>query len=232
MPKLRIRVLAGIGAAIAVVVLTGVPAYAGTITTPSSNPYSVPYFSGGDGGFPAGPEPFKIVAQGYTVGTQVFVMICDGNPSSAQGWSPTINCDNSTSPQAAQVVTCGVTTCATWDPAVSNNQDIVVFDGEGPGQTFNCYYPGELDNGVAYSNGQIDPSDNLPSWTNCQIRVASTNGAVTSDQAFITLTLPAPPAITPEAPYTFLLPIGAALMLGGAYLVLRRRRRHSTTPAA
>jgi LPXTG-motif cell wall-anchored protein len=46
------------------------------------------------------------------------------------------------------------------------------------------------------------------------------------------MTLPAPAPVTPETKYTFLLPIGAVVLLGGSYLVLRRRRRPSTAPAA
>jgi hypothetical protein len=213
-----------VGAAAAAVALAGVPAYAGTISTPPTNPFTVPLNAAG-----TGPAPFEIVASGYSPGTSVFVMICDGESPSTLNWSPTVNCDNGTSPQQQEAM--GASGTATWNPAVSKNQDIFVFDGESPGDQFNCYYPGELDNGVAYSNGQIDPSDGLPSWTNCQIRVASTDAAVTTDQVFATMTLPAPAPVTPETKYTFLLPIGAVVLLGGSYLVLRRRRR-SATPAS
>jgi hypothetical protein len=180
----RIKLLASV-VTFGIVVLWCGTAFAGTITTPSTSPFNVPLDAAG-----TGPAPFEIVATGYSVGTSVFVMICDGTSPAAQDWDPNVNCDNGTAPPQQEAMAPGGT--ATWNPTLSKNQAIKVFDGESPGFQFNCFYPGELDNGVAYSNGQLDPNDGVPSWTNCQIRTASTNGAATTDQAFATMVLPTP----------------------------------------
>lgn len=199
-PVTRIKILASV-VTFGIVALWGSAAFAGTITTPSGSPFNVPLNASN-----TGPAPFEIVATGYSQGTSVFVMICDGTSPAAIDWDPNINCDNGTSPQQQEAMPPNGT--ATWNPATSKNQDIIVFDGASPGDQFNCFYPGELDNGVAYSNGQLDTNDGLPSWTNCQIRTASTNGAVTADQAFATMVLPIPNAsvgtttTTPGAPTT------------------------------
>jgi hypothetical protein len=158
-------------------------AFAGTITTPTA-PFVVPLNTAG-----TGPAPFKIVGAGYSSGTNVETMICDGLAPTAPAWDIGVDCDINTAPPAQPVQSNGT---ATWDPSLSKNQQIGVFEGDGPNNLFNCYYPGELDHGVAYSNGQIDPNDGNPSWTNCQVRVASTNGAATTDQAFATITLQKP----------------------------------------
>jgi len=65
----------------------------------------------------------------------------------------------------------------------------------------------------------------VPSWTNCQVKVSSSNAGNTPDQAFITFALPnsGPPPSTPEVPLAIVLPIGAVGLLAGAYVINRRR---------
>jgi hypothetical protein len=227
--KSRFRLLAAL-AIVGVSMVLAAPAFAGTISVPSTNPYGVPLCTSngndstpeanaacGTSAFPVGkPAPFHITGTGYTTNPQIFAMICDGTSPSSPGWDPTLNCDNLTAPPGRP--TTGGT--ASYDPN-NANQRIGVFDGPSPGGVFNCLYPGES-----------DPGNGLPSYTNCQLRVASTNGAVTADQAFVTLTLPKPSSPVPETRYAVLLPLGTLLLLGGAYVVLRRRgRRTAVVPA-
>jgi hypothetical protein len=224
--KSPFRVLAAL-AAFGLTLMVASPAFAGTISVPSTNPYNVPLctatgnpnLSCGDPNHPVGkPAAFPITGTGYPVNVQIFTIICDGTPPSAPGWDPTANCDNLTAPSGRLTNAAG---SASWDPN-NANQRIGVFDGPSPGGAFNCLYPGEA-----------DPGNGLPSFTNCQVRVATTNAAVTSDQAFVTLTLPNPGAMVPETRYAILLPLGALLLLmGGGYVALRRRNRPTAGLAA
>ena len=146
-------------------------ASAATIVQPSTNPFSVPADGAGN------PAPFTVQATGYSPGATVFVEICDGLASTTPGWDPTLNCDLGTSPAAAIADQTGKATFDAADP----NFRVGVFRGPSPQGLFNCLAP-----------GQADPNNGLPSFTNCQLRVSTNNTASTSDQAFITLTLPAP----------------------------------------
>jgi hypothetical protein len=220
--KSGFRLLAAL-AALGVSLIVAGPAFAGTISQPPS-PFLVPDCTAP--GAPnlsctasnvGKPASFAISATGFPLNGQIFAIICDGTPASAPGWDPTVNCDNLTSPAGRPT---GTTGANTWDPN-NINQRIGVFDGPSPGGSFNCLYPGEA-----------DPGNGLASFTNCQLRVASNNAAVTADQAFVTLTLQKPGAMVPETRFAVLLPIGALLLLGGGYLALRRRNRPTTGLAA
>jgi LPXTG-motif cell wall-anchored protein len=111
---------------------------------------------------------------------------------------------------------------------------IPVIDGPSSGGSFNCLRPGEA-----------DPNNGLPSWgsvnfnpafgggaTPCQLKVSSSVSGNTSDQTFIGLILPTPGAVVPESRYVVFLPLGGLVLLGGGYLALRRRNRHSAPAAA
>jgi hypothetical protein len=175
------------GAAITVAAVA-VPAAAGTISTPGANPFLVPLNSGG-----TGPAPFTIQGRGFPAGSTVYAIICDGTRTTTPNWDPTVYCDNVTSPAGISVPPSGI---VTFD-ATNKNFQIGVFDGLSPSQKFNCLYP-----------GQPDPKNSYPSWgsntalpngggaAGCQLRVATNNAAVTSDQAFITLILPRPKCAT------------------------------------
>jgi len=177
--------------------LMSAPAFAGSITSPTGSPYVYTSLS-----------PVDVSVTGYSPTSSVYIEQCDGVSPSAPGWSPTADCDNGTSPAAGITNGSGAYTFKASDI----NHAFTPFEGESPSGQFNCLYP-----------GQANPSDGLPGYTNCQIRVSSNNGAVTADQAFLTIQLPQPSAQTPEVPYAVVLPLGA-LAIGGAYLVIRKRR--------
>jgi hypothetical protein len=144
-------------------------AFAGTITTPNTNPFTVSKDASGK------PAAFTIVATGFTPGTLVSVEQCDGTSPSAPGWSPLTNCDLGSSPSQAIVADDGTVTFSASDP----NHAFRPFKGESPQSLFNCS-----------AAGQAPPNNGLPNFTNCQVRVASNTTVVTADQAFITMSLP------------------------------------------
>ncbi len=162
---LLLAVLCG-GAAL---VLSPTSAFAATITTPTGNPFVVP----GDGA--GNPLPFTISASGYTADSNVFVEMCDGTPSTAVGWDPTTNCDLGASPAPALADASGNVTFDSADP----NHGFHPFKGASPQGLFNCLSP-----------NQPSPANGLPDFTNCQLRVSTNNSAGTSDQTFLTLSLP------------------------------------------
>lgn len=204
---------------------------ASSFVTPSDNPHTIPV----DNNYNA--LPFDVTVTGYASQTSVFIEICNGVPSTNPGWSPGIDCDISTSPSPVKASTSGTASF----PASNINTQIGDFNGVGPSDNMNCLSdneiqafgdatpagaPGEWNlgpNDTQTAQGQpVDPSQ--PAWDNCQLRASSNNSAVTTDQVFITLTIPSTFPYTPEAPLAILLPIGAAgLLVGG--LVLNRRRR-------
>ena len=205
------------------------PAFAGSITSPSDG-FNVPESTGG--AIPAGtPLPFQVTGSGWGANTSVLIEICDGNnPSTLQGWDPTINCDLATSP-ASESSPAGTPTF----PATGTGRTIGDFRGIGPSDLFNCLAAEDVTGLTQNADGswpvtasstangeQIDPSQT--SWTNCQLRMSTNDTAVTTDQAFIHLVIPDTPAQTPEAPFAILLPVGAVGLLGGAVLFARRRR--------
>ncbi len=214
---------------------TASPAFAGTITNPTTSPFPVPESTGASGQPPAGtPLPFEIQGSGYGAHQNIDVEICDGTPSTANGWDPTINCDLATSPPPAGADASGNVTFA----GTNANNSIGIFRGQSPSDDFNCLAPEDVPSGSVHNpdgsitlpssdsqtaNGEaVDPS--VPAWTNCQLRMSSNDSASTSDQAFLALSIPDTPAQTPEAPFAVLLPLGAVGLLGGVVAFSRRRR--------
>jgi hypothetical protein len=155
--------------AVVAAVLAPTAAFASTVTIPSTNPFKVPSDTLGH------PVPFTIAATGFTAGAQVFVEQCDGTPPTTAGWDPTINCDAGSAPAPAIADNSGKALFPAGDP----NKQFHPFRGASPSGQFNCL-------------NAIDPSpaNGLPDFRNCQVRVSTNNAAVTSDQAFFTLTLP------------------------------------------
>jgi hypothetical protein len=211
--------LAALGGSCLVVALTAAPALAGTFSTPSAG--STFNVSGPCNTTPANPngkncQPFDISGTGWTpANTTVFVEQCDGTPSTTPGWDPTVNCDNATSPAGVASNAAGQVSF----PANNPNFAFVPVQDSSPQGFFNCLAPGEP-----------DPGNGLPNWTNCQVRMSTTNFATTPGQdSFITLAFGS--AVTPEAPYAILLPLGALGLLGGGY-VISRKRRHGHAAAA
>src|SRR5919201_4938200 len=62
-------------------------AYASSITTPSTNPFTVPSDGAGN------PLPFDVVATGFTPGQQIFVTQCDGKSPADPNWTVASDCD-------------------------------------------------------------------------------------------------------------------------------------------
>ena len=171
------RRVAGVAVAIlsAIVVMGGI-AYA-TLQSPSSSElsFTVP------GNTAGAPQSFTVVADGFPAGNSVAsVEQCDGVSPSTPGYSPLTHCDSATSPAAVDIGSDGVATFPANDP----NFGFVPFKGESPQGKFNCIAPGE----DAVFNG-------LPTFSNCQLRVATDLNNTTADQTFFTLALPA--AATP-----------------------------------
>jgi hypothetical protein len=157
--------LGGIG-----LTLSASSAFGATITSPAGNPFTVPGNAAGD------PQPFTVSASGYTADSNVFIEQCDGTPSTATGWDPTTNCDLGASPAPVLADGTGVATFLASDA----NHAFHPFRGASPQGLFNCLAP-----------GQASPANGLPDFTNCQLRVSSNNTVGTSDQVFLTMTLPA-----------------------------------------
>jgi hypothetical protein len=148
-------------------------AWAVTITEPSGSPVVAPVD-------PAGHlAPLPVSATGFPVRTAVYVEECDGTGPTMPRWDPTEHCDLASSPAAAYADADGSVT-------FSASRAFVPFVGESPQSLFNCL-----------PNGSPSPSNGLPSFTNCQVRVSSNNSAVTADQRFFGLRLPANAANPP-----------------------------------
>jgi hypothetical protein len=176
---MRKHIRIGIAAlAAASVVIGASSAWAGTITMPSSNPFSVPGDATGT------PQSFTVVASGYPAGNSIVsIEQCDGVPSSDPGYSPLDHCDDATSPAAVDVGANGIATF----PANNANFGFFPFKGPSPKNKFNCIAPGEP-----------NPGNGKATFTNCQIRVATDNLNVVGDQSFLTLTLPVAAAPNPS----------------------------------
>lgn len=146
-------------------------AFAGTITQPSTNPFTVLADASHN------PLPFTITVTGYAPNSLIFVEQCDGKSPGAVGWDATIDCDLGTSPAPALTDGSGNATFNMNDP----NHAFHPFRGESPQSLFNCLAP-----------NQANLNNGLPNWHNCQIRVSSNNTVTTGDQAFLGIILPAP----------------------------------------
>jgi hypothetical protein len=153
---------------------------------------------------------FTITFSGYTPGITVYAEQCDGIASTAPGYSPDEDCDIGTEPAGVIASASGTGTFTAYD----HNFGFYAFEGDSPSDLFNCLYPGEA-----------DPGDGNPSFTNCQLKLTTSDSTNNASDAFLTLTLPQPVAAVPETNYDILLPAGALLLMAGAYVVARKRRR-------
>jgi len=186
--------------ALAIVLVFANAAFAvGVITNPTTNPFSVP----GDGTSANNPQSFDIKATNFAAGAGVRLETCDGLPSTNATWDVTVNCDLGT--QTAANSSSGPT--ATLDfPAADVNFGVHVFRGKSPQTLFNCLAPSQWSNTGAQLNGNAAPANittiepnataGLPTWNNCQVRVASS----AADQVFFSMTLPGPIVATAPIP--------------------------------
>jgi hypothetical protein len=163
-------------------------AFAGTITTPSQRPFTVPSDSAGN------PVPFDIFGTGFPHSVSIYAEMCDGTPASTPGWSPGVNCDSGSAKAPSLSDASGNVSFLAIDP----NHHFPVFKGISPQQKFKCLSPHDpiaLD--PSFVNGQPDVEfDGAFDWTNCQLRVASQRDSFVGDQAFVTLVLPDAPSGT------------------------------------
>lgn len=170
---MRARILRTLGWFLAALVFastfSGARASAATIVKPVS-PFVAPVDAAGH------LVPIEVRATGFLRNTAVFVEQCDGVSPTTTRWEPTEHCDLGGSPAAANADASGSVTFSPSDSAHA----FVPFVGESPQQIFNCN-----------SSAGKAPSNGLPNFTNCQLRVSSNNTIATADQMFIALTLPA-----------------------------------------
>ena len=174
----RVAALVAGAAVITTTLLSGGAFAASSITAPSTNPFTVP------GNATGVPQPFTVTATGFAPNTPVYVEQCDGTPATAVGWDAAQNCDLGTSPSPVSANASGTVTFPTTNP----NFRFTPFKGTSPQGLFNCLSPTQ----TASNNG-------LPDFKNCQLRVSSNNTVGTSDQVFLTLTLPNA-VVTPPPP--------------------------------
>jgi hypothetical protein len=219
--------------------LGATPAFAQSITAPTgtpASPFIVPectsttncdnIYGVSDVGVPVA---FPVTGTGWAQGTTVSIEICDGKSPTAQGWTPGIDCDSTSSPAGELIGASNPQGNVSWGTGNPNNE-IGDFRGESLDDLFNCLAPGDNPNSTMTLDGEpIDPGK--PSWTNCQLRMATSVANSTPDQQFVTMQIPnSPSSQVPEAPMAILLPLGALGLLGGG-VVLTRRRRHARAAA-
>jgi hypothetical protein len=233
------------------------PAFAASVTSPSS-PAVVTNNSGGY------PIPVTFDTSGWTPLSQVFAMVCDGKSPSDPTFSVSSDCDSDT--QVAITVDANGNANFLAAPADNDNFSVPLFHGVGPADFFNCLAPGDNPNGTETAIGTttgdkgftgtdprggltdaagsltIDPT--VPSYgastvgtagggtSPCTIRFSNSAETATAADVYIPLsltnTVPTGPGTTvPESPLAILLPIGGVVLLGGAGFFMTRKRRSS-----
>jgi hypothetical protein len=175
------------------------------VSAPNTNPWP---------GDAAGtPQYQNVSVTGFTPGGNVYIQVCDGVDPASPGWDAAEHCDLNSTPAAATPDGSGNATFVATDFA----HKFRPFKGVGPGGSFICLSP----------TGAVPPNpDGLAVFRNCKIRATSNPTANTTDQSFLSYTLPeggTPPPDTPEVPFAVLLPLGA-VAVGGAYFLIRKRR--------
>jgi len=153
-------------AALTVLIVFGMAAVAGAetkIVEPTDRPYHVKLDAKGN------PVPFTVVASGFTPNANVFIIQCDGRAASEPFWSPGRDCDAGTAPGPVTADAHGV---ARFD-AANPNQRVLLSVGQSPESVFNCMPPGTK-----------PPSNQLRTFTTCQLRVSTNNAQATQDQVF------------------------------------------------
>jgi hypothetical protein len=182
-----------------VVGLAGAAHAAGTITQPATSPFAVPGDAGGN------PQSFTVVATGFVPASLVYIEVCDGLSPSTPGWDAASDCDNGAS--NAPVIADGTGT-ATF--TAGSNRQFVPVKGLQPTGLFACDSPDEA---------PTSPVPALGDWTDCQLKVSSSNTAATSDQAFLTLTYPAAPGDHLPPTINSFTPLDAAVVRGSSVAV-------------
>jgi hypothetical protein len=246
---IKVGLMSAATLSVSMLVLSATPASA-AIVKPSSGSYVVKLDAKGN------PIPFTVEASGYAADEPVYLEICDGVPASEAGWSPTIDCDGTTSGAAVAANGRGVATFA-----VGSQSEVLLFRGASPTRSFNCVASADMDRSATPATGMGDvvlaarqsyppagdegysadeptplaADPTIPSWSDCQVRIASTNEVATADQQFVRFSLGGRPSLASHAskkstalPYaSVVVPLGAAIVIAGGGLVYTRRRRHA-----
>jgi hypothetical protein len=198
----RFKYLALLAGVLAVVAVTAGPAFgAASITSPNSNPFTVP--NAADNTTPA---QFPVTVTGFTASIDTIdLMVCDPtDPATDQTWTAAAHCDFGTD--------VGKTANASGGASFTAAQSVPMFRGASPSNSFAC-------------NAAGDPQvSGIQNYTNCRLVAMNAVGDIhPSLVTSITLTLSPPGGLVPEVPYAVILPVGA-LLVGGAFLVIRKRR--------
>ena len=121
------------------------------------------------------PAHLTVTANGFPAGHAIFIEVCDGVSPTTLNWSPADHCDAATGNAPAFASSDGSVTFAGDDL----NHRLELFKGESPQELFNCI-------------GVNDPPthNNLPDFSNCQIRVAETTGAPGGTDLYLPMVLP------------------------------------------
>jgi hypothetical protein len=135
----------------------------GRIIEPSSTPVKIQYDAQGQ------PKQFTIKVGGFHPGDLVAVEQCDGRPVTDPRWGITLDCDTATVPAQQNADAHGVATF----PAYDKNFGFQPIRGTSLQHFFNCLGPGDK-----------DPHNGLPTYSVCQVRVATSYLQRTSDEVF------------------------------------------------
>ena len=179
------------------------------ITQPTENPLHVALDAQGR------PVPFTVEVSGFPFRTAVFVEQCNGRPTSAPNWSPTIDCDLASARAPVYADSHGV---VRFD-AADSRRGLNAFSGPSPQGIFNCLPP-----------NADSPKNGLPDFRNCQIRVSSNPTQITSDQALLPIVLGAGGSSSSGSSRTALwitLGVVAVLVVVAVVAVSSRRRAPS-----
>jgi hypothetical protein len=160
------RISALLLALVAVLVTATVAGAATKIDEPAASPYTVALNAQGQ------PVPFTVVASGFAPRTPVFVEVCNNRHPGDDNWSPSRDCDPASTNAPVYADKDGV---ARFD-ASDVNHVVPIFVGESPQQLFNCV-----------PKGAAKPNNDLPTYTTCQLRAASSPTHATPDQTFRTI---------------------------------------------
>jgi hypothetical protein len=178
------------------------------ISEPTGNPYHVALDAQGN------PVPFTVVASGFAPQTPVYVEVCDSRKPDAPNWSPSRDCDPTTSQSPVYADARGN---VRFD-ANDRNRALVVFSGASPQQLFNCLPP-----------NASSPKNGIPDFKSCQVRVSSNPTQATQDQAFVPIVLGGDTAgsggSSGNGSLVLVLVIAGAVIVGAVVLATRLARR-------
>jgi hypothetical protein len=208
--RAAMRVLLVVAAvAVSVVLFAPSAGAAPAMTQPTESPYQVAVDAQGR------PVPFTVEVSGFPFRTAVFVEQCDGQPTTAPNWSPTIDCDLASARAPVYADAHGV---ARFD-ASDSRRGLNAFSGPSPQGIFNCLPP----------NAQ-SPKNGLADFRNCQIRVSSNPTQITTEQVMLPIVLGAGGSSSSGSSHTALwmtLGVVAVLVVVAVVVVSSRRRAPS-----